>query len=583
MTEESSQDRDRLRSINVHLNRRRFIGIGAGAFAAALLAACGGGSSEETPQSSDQGSGSGGTAETSSETAPANAAVRGVEIPEFDNPPAGSPSGSQPDELIIAYGIDQLTTHGIDPQLHVATTNEAKLRHMYEPLVKFERDLQTISPHLATEWERLDPLTMQFKLRQGVKFHNGEPFNAEAVKYSVMRPLSDETPGDARSTYSIITDVEIVDDYTVNIKTKSPDPALIARMSGFAMTMVAPKWAAQGPDVVSSEAVGTGPYKFVSWKPNEDLVVEANEDYWGDVPEIKKVRFTTITEQATRVAALRSGQVHIAKDMPPEEIDAINSSGRARIGRAVSNRVPFYFITVEADAYKDKRVRQAINYAANVQGVIDAVLVGNGHRISTVVPIWAFGFDPTLEPYPNDPDKAKQLLSDAGFPDGIDAEIWYIQGRYPKDKEVAEAMAQEMAKGGIRCTPQLRDSTVMTDLQKKKQTPGMVFASWGNWFFDADNTFVPLFGCEAGKQYGDWRRPYGCNEQFEKIIQDARIELDETKRKELYAQAQRYLYDDGGALFMYQLVDIFGIDNWVDWTPRHDEMVWAWEVKWNKA
>ena len=295
--------------------------------------------------------------------------------------------------------------------------------------------------------------------------------------------------------------------------------------------------------------------------------------------EHKNVKTSNVT---TRVAALRSGQVHVAKDMPPEEMDSINSSGRARISRAVSNRVPFYYITPDVDPYKLPKVRQAINYAANVQGVIDAVLVGNGHRIATVVPIWCYGYDPTLQPYPNDPDKAKQLLADAGYPNGIDAEIWYIQGRYPKDKEVAEAMAQEMAKANIRCKTQLRDSSVLTDLQTKKQTPGMNFASWGNWFFDADNTFVPLFGCESAKQYGDYRRPY-CNQDFEKIIQAARVELDDTKRRQLYAQAQKFLYDDGGALFMYQLVDIFGVDNWVQWQARHDEMVWAWEMKWSTA
>ena len=133
------------------------------------------------------------------------------------------------DELILAWGTSQFQTHGIDPQLHVGTIAETQLRHMYEPLVKFERDLTTISPCLATAWERLDDLTVQFQLREGVTFHNGEPFNAEAVAYSVMRPLSDETPGDARSTYSIISGVDVIDDMTVNVTTSKPDPALARR------------------------------------------------------------------------------------------------------------------------------------------------------------------------------------------------------------------------------------------------------------------------------------------------------------------------------------------------------------------
>jgi peptide/nickel transport system substrate-binding protein len=557
MSQGDNEYRRQLLSVNP-ITRRSFLGASAGAAAATLLTARGGRGQD------------------------AEGGVRGVEIPEFDNPPAGTPSGDKPDELVIAWGANQLTTHGIDPQLHVGTVAEAQLRHMYEPLVAFERDLQTISPALATEWTRLDDLRMQFKLRQGVTFHNGEEFNAEAVRYSVLRPLSDETPGDSRSTYSIIEDVEIVDPYTVNIKTNQPDPALLARLTGFHMTMVAPAWAAQGPEVVSREAVGTGPYKFVSWSPNEDLVMEANEGYWGGAPAIKRVRLTTITEQATRVAALRSGDVHLAKDMPPEELDSINASDRARAVRAVSNRVPFYFITTEVEPYSNPKVRQAINYAANVQGVIDAVLLGNGYRASTVLPIWAFGYDPTLEPYPHDPEKAKQLLAEAGYPDGIDAQIWYREGRYPKDKEVAEAMCLEMAKGNIRCKPELREAELLVELQRAKETPGMVFASWGNWFFDADNTFMPLFSCETAEQYGNWERPYVCNPGFDEVIRAARVELDVEKRQELYAQAQRMFYDDAGALFMYQLVDIFGIDNWVLWEPRHDEMIWAHEMKWNE-
>ncbi|HEX5166009.1 MAG TPA: ABC transporter substrate-binding protein, partial [Thermomicrobiales bacterium] len=407
--------RDRLP--NFTLSRRLFLGAMAGTFAASLLAACGGDDDDDdddAPTSTSGTSGQTSTETTSTETTstePTEAAagetasatedgegeeVRGTDVKEFDNPPAGTPEGNKPDELILAWGTSQFQTHGIDPQLHVGTIAETQLRHMYEPLVKFERDLTTISPCLATAWERVDDLTVQFQLREGVTFHNGEPFNAEAVAYSVMRPLSDETPGDARSTYSIIEGVDVVDDMTVNVKTSKPDPALLARMTGFHMVIVAPEWAKGGPEVVSKEANGTGPYKFVSWTPNEDLVVEANEDYWGDVPSIKKVRMTTIVEQATRVAALRAGDVHVAKDMPPEELDAINQTSRSRAVRAVSNRVPFYFITTEVEPFDNPLVRQAINYAANVDGVIEAIVLGNANRVSTIIGPWIFGFDPTL-------------------------------------------------------------------------------------------------------------------------------------------------------------------------------------------
>lgn len=617
MSEERIDLREKL--FGSALSRRTFVGGTAAMVASALLAACGGDDEDEPTAAADTESTAAApavaentpadeaeetpadeagetpddagaetpddAAEETPDAAPPAAGmerVRATDVRAFDNPPPGEPSGDKPEELIMAWGTTQFTTHGIDPQRHVGTIAENQLRHMYEPLVMFERDLVTISPVLATEWERIDDLTLQFKLREGVTFHNGEPFNAEAVRYSILRPLSDETPGDTRSTYAIIEDVEVVDEYTVNVITSSPDPALLARMTGFHTTIVAPEWASQGPETVSSEAVGTGPYRFVSWSPNEDLVMEANEDYWGEVPSITRVRCTTIVEQATRVAALRSGEVHVAKDMPPEEVDGINESGRATAPRTVSNRTPFYFMTVTEPPFDNPLVRQAINLSANVQGVIDAVLLGNGNRVSTFFAPWVFGFDPTLEPYPDDPDRAIELLEEAGFPDGIDIQIWHIQGRYPKDREVAEAMAQQMARANIRCTPELRESAVITEMQMANETPGLIFASWGNWFFDADNSFVPLFGCQAAADFGDWRRPYGCNQELEDVVQAARIELDEERRLELYAEAQRILYDDAGALFMYHLVDIFGVDNWVRWEPRHDEFMWAHEMEWNE-
>jgi peptide/nickel transport system substrate-binding protein len=291
---------------------------------------------------------------------------------------------------------------------------------------------------------------------------------------------------------------------------------------------------------------------------------------------------TTIVEQATRVAALRSGDVHVAKDMPPEEIDLINETTRSRAVRAVSNRVPFYFMPTDLPPFDDPLVRQAINYAANVDGVIEAIVLGNANRVATVLGPWIFGFDPTLEPYPHDPERAMELLAEAGYPDGIDIEAFHIQGRYPKDREVIEAMAQEMAKANIRCTTVLMEAAAITDAQIAKETTGLIFASWGNWFFDADNTLVPLFGCEQAAAFGDYRRPYGCNQELEDVLQAARVELDVEARKELYAQAQQIMYDDGAALFMYQLVDMFGVDNWVKWEPRHDEMMWAHEMEWNE-
>jgi peptide/nickel transport system substrate-binding protein len=233
----------------------------------------------------------------------------------------------------------------------------------------------------------------------------------------------------------------------------------------------------------------------------------------------------------------------------------------------------------------NQKLRQAINYAANIDGIIKNVLYGNGDRVPTMVAPWHVGYNPDLKPYPYDPDKAKALMKEAGFESGFDLNICHLQGRYMKDKEVAEAIAQELNKVGIRAKPVLRDAATQSKDDLAMNLDGLIFASWGNWIFDADNSFYPLFHSSVrdtingGK--GQSSRPYG-NPDFDKAIDAARIELDEKKRLDLYKQAGQILYTDAAALFMYTLTDLYGVNNWVKWEPRKDEMVWAYEMDWNE-
>ncbi len=576
------------------LNRRAFLIGSAAAAASAVLAACGGGNATDTPKAAGGAATTAGGATTGATPpaagpTPAPIATSGAvptTVSGIKNPPQGKPQGNKPSEVILVWGTEQLLTTGTDPQTHGGTIAESKLRHIYEVLVKVERDGKTLSPALALEWKRLDDNTLQFKLRQNVVFHNGEEFNADSVKYSVMRPLDPKNNAALRSTYSTIDRVDVVDKYTVNIHTAKPDAALLLKMTGFSMVQVAPKWTeANGVGGVMKEGNGTGPYKFKSWAPQQDLVVEAFDGYWGDKPAIRNVRMKTITELATRVAAVRSGDVHVAKDMPPEEVDGMNKSGRATARSVASNRIPFYYMEIRKPPTNNQKIRQAINYAVDWDSIIQGILLGNGTRVSTVLAPWHVGFDPTLKPYPYDPDKAKSLLKDAGFPNGVDTNIWFIQGRYMKDREVAEAIAQQLTKVGIRCKPNLVDPVLNTQKNNAKEEDGLIFASWGNWIFDADNTLYPLFSKEvrdtANKGQGTSSNSY-YNEQFDMLITQARVELDVPKRNQLYAQAQRVLFDDAAALFMYQLTDIYGVDNWVKFEPRFDEMMWAHDMKWNE-
>jgi peptide/nickel transport system substrate-binding protein len=274
----------------------------------------------------------------------------------------------------------------------------------------------------------------------------------------------------------------------------------------------------------------------------------------------------------------------VAKDIAVEEIDPINASGRAMAKLTPSNRIPYYVMELRKAPLDNKLLRQAVNYAANIDGIIKSVLYGNGERVATVVAPWHVGFNTDLKPYPYDPDKAKALMKEAGVPNGFDLNINHIQGRYLKDKEVAEAIAQELNKVGIRAKPVLRDAATDTADQLAMKMDGLILASWGNWIFDADNILYSRWHSSVrdtingGK--GSSGLPYG-NPEFDKLVEAARFDLDEKKRLDEYKQAQQILFDDAGALFMYTLTDIYGVDNWVKWEPRKDEMVWAHEMEWN--
>jgi peptide/nickel transport system substrate-binding protein len=576
------------------LTRRRFLSLMGGVASVGLAAACGQPAAPAKPTEPAKPAEAAKPADAAkpaapaaapTQAAPAQAAKPAEPAKPAAAQPAAKPTGNKPDELVLCWGTFQLQTKRLDPQTHVGTIAESQLRHMYEPLVMIDRDLQTVKPVLATEWRRLDDLTFEFKLRQGVKYHNGEDFDAEAAKFSIMRPIDPANKADARTTYAGITDVQVVDKYTINVKTAKPDPALLLRMTGFSMTMVAPKWASQGIQVFDNQANGTGPYKLDKWEdPLKDWTMVANEQYWGGAPNVKKIRIKTIPELATRTAALRSGEVHVAKDVAVEEIDAINKSGRSLAKLTPSNRIPYYVMEVRKPPLDNKQLRQAVNYAANIDGIIQSVLYGNADRVATTVAPWHVGFHPDLKPYPYDPDKAKSLMREAGMPNGFDLNINHIQGRYLKDKEVAEAIAQELNKVGIRAKPVLRDAATQTNDDLASNLDGLIFASWGNWIFDADNQLYVRWHSSArdtangGKLQSSL--PYG-NPEFDKLVEAARVELDEKKRLDLYKQAQQLMYDDAPALFMYTLTDIYGVDNWVKWEPRKDEMIWAHEMDWN--
>ena len=361
-------------------------------------------------------------------------------------------------------------------------------------------------------------------------------------------------------------------------------------MTGFSMVQVAPKWteANAQPGGVLKTANGTGPYKFKSWSPNQDLVVESNEQYWGGAPAIKNVRMKIIGEQATRVAALRSGEVHVAKDMPPEEVDGINKGGRQTARAVASNRVPYLHLGGAQAAAGQREVAAGDQLRRGLGRDHPGRAARQRHTVSRrCSPPWTVGFDPTLKPYPYDPDKAKSLMKDAGFANGVDVNIWYQQGRYMKDKEVAEAFTQQLNKVGIRAKGESRRSQRPDAEGKRAGTGWPDLRLLGQLDLRRrQHPLLPLLDRDARHdrttRKGTSGIAYG-NTQFNDLITQARYTIDTRQaQRDSTRRRRRSCSTMPAALFMYNLTDIYGVDNWVKWEPRFDEMVWAYEMKWNE-
>jgi peptide/nickel transport system substrate-binding protein len=482
-------------------------------------------------------------------------------------------------KIVIAQGVDPTT---LDPQWHEETPAYNVLLNIYDTLLFRDRDLKII-PWLAESWRLVNPTTWEFKIRQGVKFHNGEEVDAEAVKFSLDRIRDPELKNRQAGYFRLVTSVDVVDKYTVRVITSKPYPTLENHLALRGHVM--PPRHFRGKDKVFADRnpVGSGPYKFVRWIKDEQIEMEANPGWWGGAPKIKTLVFRPIPEHAVRVAALQAGEIDVAVNVPPHLAPIIDKHPRLYVSKAPSVRpifIPIY--TYQFDpAHKpvgpvegptrDKRVRQALLAAANGDEIVKSVLEGNAIRTATPLTSKHFGFDPTLAPVKFDPDRARKLLADAGYPQGIDLTLNSPDGRYLKDKEVAEAVAGQLTKAGIRTRVKTHEwTTYLNQLVYPHKANPMYLIGWGNTTWDADGTLAPLF--RSGNAQANYHNP-----DFDGLIDEAQTSVDPKRRLELYARAQRMMLDDGAVLPLYQQMDIYGVSKRLNFQALSSEqLVGVW-------
>jgi peptide/nickel transport system substrate-binding protein len=484
-----------------------------------------------------------------------------------------------PGQVILAQGVDPTT---LDPHLHQETPAFNVLLNIYDTLLFRDKDLKLI-PWLAESWRLVNPTTWEFKLRRGVKFHNGEEFDAAAVKFSFDRLMDPALKNRQAPNFRLVSAVDVVDKLTVRIVTSKPFPTLPNQLALSGAIMAPGHFRGKDRTLADRSPVGTGAYRFVRWQRDEQIVLDANESWWGGAPAVKTLIFRPIPEHSVRVAALQAGEIDVAVNVPPHLAPVVEKQANLYLSKAPSVRTLFIQIhTHRFDAANkpvapvegptgDRRVRQAILAAVNPNEIIQTVLEGQGIRTATALTSRHFGFDRSLQPVKQDLGLARRLLAEAGYPDGIDLTLNSPDGRYLKDKEVAEAAAGQLTKAGIRTRVRTFEwATYLNQMVYVHKATPMFFIGWGNTTWDADNTLFPLW--RSGNPLANYYRP-----EYDALIDEAQTSTDPKRRRALYAKALRMLLDDGAVLPLYQQMDLYGVNKRLRFEALSSEqLVGAW-------
>jgi peptide/nickel transport system substrate-binding protein len=467
--------------------------------------------------------------------------------------------GAQPQgELRVAI---PWTPENLDPTMNLSSIRAMVGVSIFDSLVG--RDAQNrIVPQLAESWRLVDDVTWQLRLRRGVVFHDGEDFNAGAVRFTFQRVLDPEQKSPNRANMAEIARVDVIDDYTVNLVTRQPYAPLVNRLLDF--PMVPPKYTAEkGNAGMALKPVGTGPYRFVELVKDDRLVVEAFDRHWRGAPRIRRIVYKPIPEPFTRGAALRNNEVDLITTIPPSLAGELDRVGGVRVQRVPSSWIIYLGLNALKKPLSDVRVRQALNYATDVDAIVKNVLDGNGRRLEGPLTPQMFGYDASVKGYAPDPARARKLLAEAGYPDGLEITLESPAGRYQGDKEIAEALGGQWQKAGFKPKVQLAEWGAYFKRYLGRQFQDAYLLGLGGPMQDADE----LYNLVSSKGRG----LYYKNERVDALFDLGRSTMDAGKRRQVYRDLARAMIEDATWVFLLQQVDIYAGRDRLTWTPRPDQ------------
>lgn len=487
-----------------------------------------------------------------------------------------APAAAQAKDTLNVALVSHAPT--LDPHMHFERVGILININMFDSLLHKNARLE-YEPSLATSWKALNDTTWEFKLRRGVRFHNGDPLTAEDVKFSFERVLEPGKTAKRSPQYGnvrAIKEVRIVDADTIQLLTDKPFPLLLERLVFF--PIVPRKHVEKVGDQAfgTTATVGTGPWKLVEWKRDQYVRLEAFDGHWRGKPPFKHLVIRAIPEVATQVAELKTGGVDIIRNVSADLVPELRSHPATTVSTTPILRVHYVELDMRTAPFDKKAVRQAANHAVDRQAIIQKLMGGLGRQVATVVQPPAFGHDPDVAPYVYDPKKARELLAQAGHAGGVDITL---HSAFIEYRPVFEAICQMLTEVGIRTTPKMWDPGPAWNkfLQTEGKATHGYYGSWGNYsVFDADAVLHPLYHTEPGSWIGKW---YTRVEGLDKLIDEGRSTVDQARRKRTYAQIQRLIREEAPSIFLWTQNDTLGLSRKVEYAARGDEWLWLFDAK----
>lgn len=453
---------------------------------------------------------------------------------------AQAPASKEGGTLVIARLSD---ANNLDPHFLTQINSAAIIHHkVYEGLVRMDKDSKYVGA-LASEWKQLDDVTWEFKLRTGVTFHDGTPFNAEAVKKTIARVQDPAVGSNRANLFEAIKEVKVVDDSTVQFILHYPYAPLLSVLASAEGGILSPKAIEQYGKDLTKHPTGTGPYKFESWTPGQEVVLVKSDNYWGDKPNLDKVVFKTVPEDTTRLAMVETGEAHIAEQLPVTEVERVQNSPSMTLGRYPAFASDHIGINNQKKPFDDVRVRQAIAHAIDKKTIIQGVYndVGTvGH--SSITPSMV-GYSPNVKDLPFDLEKSKQLLAEAGYANGFKTTIYLNDNK--ARISLAEVLQQQLKQINIDVEVKVLEFGAYIDAANKGETE-LFLSGWGNATGDADYNQYNLFHTKSQGTAGN--HAFYSNPEVDKLIEEGRKEKDEEKRKQIYEKAQQIQMDEAAMI-----------------------------------